>query len=365
MARARGVREDARDLTREEDRAGVVIASNDLGEAALLDASDEETSRAAREAGRGAREPRSLGRRLLRKAAGFLVALVVVVFLVLPWLLSFAITKAGTRPDERARTDTPAAQGAQFEDVSFTSSDGIKLSGWYLPSRTHRVTVVFTHGLFRSRYETLDRGVRLWQEGYGVLLYDMRRHGRSAGEFSSVGYYERRDVEAAMKFAEAREPQNKIVLFGVSMGAAATLLAAAESQDDPRLAGVVSESSFTSFADTARHHVKTFMPVPTFPFAPLLINFTAWRMGFRVSDFDALAAVRRIRQPILFIGSGNDRRMPNATVLEPLYAAAQNPGKRKLVGPAATHGRAFDAAPDEYVKALTDFLRVVEDESPR
>jgi pimeloyl-ACP methyl ester carboxylesterase len=222
-----------------------------------------------------------------------------------------------------------------------------------------------THGLFRSRYETLDRGVRLWQQGYGVLLYDLRRHGRSTGEFSSIGYFERRDVEAALKFAEGREPQNKIVLFGVSMGAAATLLAAAESLDDARLAGVVSESSFLSFADTARHHVATFMPVPTFPFAPLLINFTAWRMGFRVSDFDALAAVRRIHQPIFFIGSGNDRRMPNATVLEPLYDAAQNPLKRKLIVPAATHGRAFDAAPDDYMNALTEFLRAVEDQAVR
>jgi pimeloyl-ACP methyl ester carboxylesterase len=316
-------------------------------------------------AGEGARASRTFGRRVLRKLAGALVALLLVVFLVLPWLLSFAITKAGTRPDERARTDTPAAQSAQYEDIMFTSADGIKLSGWYLPSRSHQLTVVMTHGLFRSRYETLDRGVRLWQQGYGVLLYDMRRHGRSTGEFSSIGYFERRDVEAALKFAEAREPQNRIVLFGVSMGAAATLLAAAESQDDARLAGVVSESSFLSFADTARHHVATFMPVPAFPFAPLLINFTAWRMGFRVADFDALAAVRSIRQPIFFIGSGNDRRMPNATVLEPLYDAAQNPLKRKLVVPSATHGRAFDAAPDEYMNALTEFLRAVEDQGAR
>ncbi|MCA1815041.1 MAG: MFS transporter [Acidobacteria bacterium] len=364
-ARAPVVREEERGDAGDEDRAGVVVAGNDLGDAALVEARGEEASRATREAERGARPSRSSGRRVLRKVAGVVVALALIAFLVLPWLLSFAITKAGTRPDERARTDTPAAQGAQFEDVTFNSSDGIKLSGWYLPSRTHHLTVVMTHGLFRSRYETLDRGVRLWQEGYGVLLYDMRRHGKSAGEFSSVGYYERRDVEAATKFAEAREPQNRIVLFGVSMGAAATLLAAAELQNDDRLAGIISESSFTSFADTARHHVATFMPVPTFPFAPLLINFTAWRMGFRVSDFDPLAAVRKIRQPILFIGSGNDRRMPNATVLEPLYAAAQNPAKRKLVVPAATHGRAFDAAPDEYLKALTDFLGALEDNSPR
>ena len=304
------------------------------------------------------------GRRVARKLAGVALALAVVVVLVLPWLLSFAITKAGTRPDERARTDTPAARGATFEDVTFTSSDGVKLSGWYLPSRTHALTVVMTHGLFRSRYETLERGLRLWQQGYGVVLYDLRRHGHSAGEFSSIGYYERRDVEAALKFAEAREPANRVVLFGVSMGAAATLLAAAESQGDARLAGVVAESSFLSFDDTARHHIGL-TPLPTFPFAPLLIKFTAWRMNFKASDFDALRAVRAIRQPILFIGSGRDVRMPNEAVLEPLYAAAENPLKRKLVVAGATHGHAFDAAPDEYAAALAEFLRAVEGQPPR
>ncbi|MFL6230249.1 MAG: MFS transporter [Pyrinomonadaceae bacterium] len=314
---------------------------------------------AARVASTAEVEPRR-GRRVARKLAGALVALLLVVFLVLPWLLSFAITKAGTRPDERARKDTPAAQGAQFEDVSFTSSDGIKLSGWYLPARSHQLTVVMTHGLFRSRYETLDRGVRLWREGYGVLLYDMRRHGQSTGEFSSIGYFERRDVEAALKFVEAREPRNRVVLFGVSMGAAATLLAAAETQGDEKIAGVVSESSFLSFPDTARHHIKDLTPIPAFPFAALLIKFTSWRLGFRAADFDALAAVRRIRQPILFIGSGNDKRMPNETVLEPLYAAAANPLKRKLLVAGATHGRAFDAAPDEYMNTLTEFLHTVE-----
>ncbi|MFN2598075.1 MAG: hypothetical protein ABR563_12920, partial [Pyrinomonadaceae bacterium] len=56
-------------------------------------------------------------------------------------------------------------------------------------------------------------------------------------------------------------------------------------------------------------------------------------------------------------------RMPNATVLEPLYAAAQNPAKRELIVPMATHGRAFDAAPDEYMNALTEFLRAVEQDA--
>jgi hypothetical protein len=203
----------------------------------------------------------------------------------------------------------------------------------------------------------MERGLRLWECGYGVLLYDLRRHGHSAGEFSSVGYFERRDVEAALRFAEARESQNRVVLFGVSMGAAATLMAAAESREE-RVAAVVAESSFLSFEDTARHHIGL-SPLPTFPFAPLLIKFTGWRLGFAPDEFDVLGAVRRIEVPILFIGSGKDRRMPTETVFEPLYAAAQSPLKRRLVIPDATHGRAYDAAPDEYLNAVDEFLKTV------
>ncbi len=303
--------------------------------------------------------PRGRGSRIARRAAT--VALVAALLFVfgLPWLLSFAITKAGTRPDEKVRTDTPAARGASFEDASFTASDGVRLSGWYLPSRGRGVSIVITHGLFRSRYEQLERGLALWREGYGILVYDLRRHGRSSGEFSSVGYYERRDVEAAFKYVRAREPENRVALVGLSMGAAATLLAAAEIADEKLLA-VVAESSFLSFADTARHHVGL-TPLPAFPFASLLIKFTAWRLNFDADDFDMRRAASRLDRPVLFVGAGADDRMPTETVLEPLFAAARHPLKRKLVIPGAKHGRAYDVAPGEYVKAVTEFLREAED----
>jgi pimeloyl-ACP methyl ester carboxylesterase len=274
-------------------------------------------------------------------------------------MLSFLITKAGTRPGERERVDTPAALGATFENVTFASIDGNQLSGWYLPSKERGVTIIMTHGLFRSRYEMLERGVALWREGYGVLLYDLRRHGQSRAEFSSIGYNERHDVEAAIQFMRTRAPSDKIVLMGVSMGAAATLLAAAETKG---LLAVVSESSFLSFSDTVRHHVKL-AGLPAFPFATLLTRFTAWRLNFKPADFDVLQAVKKIKCPILFIGGTADRRMPNESVLEPLYAAASNPLKRKFIVEGAQHGHAYDRddeAQAEYVRAVTDFLRATE-----
>ncbi|HYO99279.1 MAG TPA: MFS transporter, partial [Pyrinomonadaceae bacterium] len=304
------------------------------------------------------------GRSMARKLAAVSVALALIVTFGLPWLLSFAITKAGTRPGERDRTDTPAAHGATFEPVTFTSTDGNTLSGWYLPARSgngegaRRITFVLTHGLFRSRYEMLERGINLWREGYGVLLYDLRRHGRSAAEFSTIGYDERHDVRAAFEFVRGREPENHVVLMGVSMGAAATLLAASEIGDEKLLA-VVAESSFLSFADTVRHHIKL-TGLPTFPFATLLIKFTTWRLNFAASDYDLERAVRRISRPVLFIGGAKDVRMPNATVLEPLYAAAGSARKSKFIVEGATHGRAYDESPETYIKAVKEFVEAVE-----
>lgn len=297
------------------------------------------------------------GKRWARRIGVALLCLVLIVCAVLPYLLSFFITKAGTRPGERDRVDTPAAQGATFENVAFTSRDGNQLSGWYLPSATKPVTIIMTHGLFRSRYEVLERGLALWREGYGVLLYDLRRHGKSRAEFSTIGYDERHDVEAALKFVRERVPENKVVLMGVSMGAAATLLAASEAGD--AVTAVVAESSFLSFNDTVRHHIGL-VGLPAFPFATLLIRFTSWRLNFNPADFDVLRAVGKIRCPILFIGGGADRRMPNETVLEPLYNAAVNPLKSKFIVEGAQHGHAFDRDEQSkvaYLKAFTDFLQ--------
>ncbi|HLL72942.1 MAG TPA: MFS transporter [Pyrinomonadaceae bacterium] len=346
----------------------------------------DDAARAQNKAGDDAAQPvvegvklrrRFSGRSIARKLAAVVVALVLIVTFGLPWLLSFAITKAGTRPGERDRTDTPAAYGATFEPVAFTSADGNTLSGWYLPAIEsggsdgggRRVTFVLTHGLFRSRYEMLERGLDLWRAGYGVLLYDLRRHGRSAAEFSTIGYDERHDVQAAYRFVRERAPAHRVVLMGVSMGAAATLLAASEIQDEKLLA-VVAESSFLSFADTVYHHISIIrippsphgggLRVPTFPFATLLIKFTTWRLNFAAADYDLLRAVRAIPQPVLFIGGTKDARMPNATVLEPLYAAAQSPQKRKFVVEGATHGRAYDQSPESYIKAVREFVEGVE-----
>ncbi|MBI4851794.1 MAG: MFS transporter [Acidobacteria bacterium] len=302
---------------------------------------------------------RSLQKQIVRAV----VSLVLIIVIALPWLLSFFVTKTLTRPDERIRKDTPLEQGVDYKDVEFQSIDGNKLLGWYLPARTEKITFVMTHGMFRSRYEMLDRSIDLWKKGYGVLLYDLRRHGKSVAEFSTLGFYEHNDVIAAVKFAYKQAPENKIVLMGVSMGAAATLLASKELANSPdyskEIIAVVAESSFLSLKDTIYHHCKR-AKIPQIPFALVLTNLIAWRMNFFVNDFDLLNTVKKIPYPILFIGGTNDSRMPNETVLEPLYQVSSNDKKSKYIVKGATHGRAYETEQEIYIKTLVDFLKKIE-----
>ena len=302
------------------------------------------------------RKPR--WRRWLKRIAITLAVMVfILVFCVLPYLFSVLVTSAGTRPMDRGLTETPADYGAEFRDVEFKTADGVLISGWLLPSRDKHTTIIYSHGLFRSRRELLDRAVKLWRKGYGALLYDARNHGSSGQARTTLGYSERLDVEAAATFIrETAAPRDRLVVFGVSMGGTAGLLAAAEKQE---IEAVISDSSFLSFDDTVTHHVKLFFHLPRFPIGNEIEFFIERRGRFDGDKLNSLEAVKQIGQrPILFIAGRSDRRMP-PEIAGKLYEASSSPKRDLLVvdgEETKIHGHAYSAAPELYLERVSTFL---------
>jgi len=277
---------------------------------------------------------------------------------VIPWGLAALVTSAKTRPMDRNLTDSPAFYGATFRDVEFQTADGVKLSGWLVPGGAKHTTIIYSHGLFRSRRELLDRAMELWRQGYGALLYDSRNHGASGSARVSLGYNERLDVEAAVRYLRDEVHSNdRIVLFGISMGATAALLAAAETPD---VAAVVSDSSFLSFDHTIDHHLKIFLHLPVFPIGSELKFFIQRRAEFDGSALDALGAVKRIGdRPVMFIAAANDKRMP-PEIAGQLYQACSSAKRDLLVieGPGDNvHGHGYQANSKLYIERVGKFLQ--------
>ncbi len=278
-------------------------------------------------------------------------------FAVVPLFFSYVITHAGSRPMDRDIKMNAVPDGLTAQEISFKSSDGVPLSGWYFPREEAPAAIVYCHGLFRSRLEMLDRAEKFWQAGYAGLLLDFRRHGKSGGELTSMGYLERLDVIGAVHFLiDSLQIKRPIVVHGVSMGAAAALLAAAE---DSAIVGLIVDSSFLSFDETITHHAKTWLGLPKFPIVDELILFTKWRIGFDSDDFDLRRAVQRIgNRPILFFAGGADTRMP-PEIAEALYEASPSQHKNLVIIPNAKHGAAFRTDPETYIQAVSSFLQDV------
>ena len=300
--------------------------------------------------------PSRLRRILKRMVITILVLVVIFFFVVFPLGLAILVTGAGTRPLDRRLTETPADLGAEFKDVEFQTSDGVKISGWLLQAREGRATIIYSHGLFRSRRELLARALDLWHLGYGALLYDARNHGTSGKARVSLGYNERLDAEAAVRFVREEAGANKIVLFGISMGAATALLAAAETTE---VAAVIADSSFLSFKDTTDHHLRMFLRVPPFPIANEVRFFMEWRADFDGEKLDALDAVKCIGdRPVFFIAGANDRRMP-PDIARRLHEASSSPKRDLLIvdGPGSEiHGHAYQTDPKLYISHISRFL---------
>ncbi len=169
-----------------------------------------------------------------------LVPAVVALVLVSVWVIGQAVAVTNV-PRTAVGNETPADRGLAFADVVLRTEDGVTLSGWYIPS-TKGAAVVVLHGAGSTRSSVLDHAVVLARNGYGVLAFDARGHGRSGGRAMDFGWYGDEDLAAAVTFLHDRPDVDlgRIAAVGLSMGGEEAIGAAAS---DPDLRAVVAEGA--------------------------------------------------------------------------------------------------------------------------
>lgn len=295
-------------------------------------------------------------RRIIRNIFLIIIGLAALFFLlVVPWFFMNLITTRKFPFHDPNAGKTPLSFGLKYQNIEFHSADGILIKGWYVPAGPHaRGTIIYCHGHNRTRVEMLPMEVYGHSLGYNGLLFDFRHSGQSGGKFSDLGYLGRLDAIAAVHYALTRENATRpIVLWGVSMGAAASLMAASQSPD---IAAVISDSSFLSFHQIITHAAHMIFHIPSFPIVDEAIYWAAWRGGFWPSEFNLREAVRRINpRPILFIAVRHDPLIPPAIARE-LYSCSDSPERVLVVVPGHRHGEGFTSGHELYEQAVKKFL---------
>jgi pimeloyl-ACP methyl ester carboxylesterase len=279
--------------------------------------------------------------------------------LVVYALVSLAIVFGASRAEREPFEGHPLDFDLEYDDIEFTPrGGGLTLRGWLLIGDESAPYVIFVHGLGsqRSGDSALEIASKLVQdEGYNVLLFDLRAHGASAGSRVTAGDSERNDVLGAYDFVLSRGAlEGKVGLLGFSFGAGLAVMSAAQ---EPGFAAVVADSPFADAGDLLAQETARKTPIPK-AIAPVFIPaasvFANLIYGMDLGDVKPERDVARLNYPVLVIHGDADSRIPISHGLR-VYSAAPV-GSEIWVLPGAGHAGAFLAEPDDYVSRVEAYL---------
>jgi fermentation-respiration switch protein FrsA (DUF1100 family) len=243
----------------------------------------------------------------------------------------------------RSSNETPELYDEPFENIILVTSDGIELSAWYTPPENGAlILIAHGHGDIRS----LEYYVLFAQNGYGVLAWDFRAHGKSGGDLSTLGYLEALDVEAALEFGLDQPDVEHIGAWGASMGGAAVLEATSRRNE---IEAVVIDSAFPTLEDELNWMVRSKV------FVPFIRFFAERETGL---DMEFLRPVDRIGEisprPVFIIQGEGDTVIP-ADSARLLYEAAGEP-RYLWTEPGINHVGMYSALPEEYEEQVIGFF---------
>ena len=236
------------------------------------------------------------------------------------------------------------------EDWTLESFDGLQLHAKkFSPAENSNRWAVLIHGYGRDGTFAYDYAEEYLKRGWNVLIPDLRASGESQGQFITMGALESQDI---LNWTEKIPADSKIILHGVSMGAATALMTAAHNPKN--LIAVVEDCGYTSAYEMFTAQLNKIFGLPEYPVMLCADLVCKFKTGVKISDAAPLEVVDKIKVPILFIHGDEDGLVP-FDMMTKLYDKATAP-KEKFVVEGAGHADAKRKNPAAYFDKIFKFL---------
>ncbi len=255
------------------------------------------------------------------------------------------------KPPKITSKITPSDLGLKYEEVSFTTTDNIKIAGWLIPSFAEATdgkpasTIILLHGYPADKGDILPL-MSFLHKKYNLLLFDFRYLGKSEGKYTTAGAKEVEDLLAAIRFLESRGIK-EVGVWGFSMGGAVALMTASKA---PEIKVIVSESSYASLNLMTTELYR--IPILKYPLAYLTGIWTKIILGIDLKKVSPTAGVKDLNIPILLVHSKNDEVIPFLNALLIQEALKDNLRAEFWFQENLVHGQLGN----EYQKRIEDFF---------
>lgn len=261
-------------------------------------------------------------------------------------------------PELKPWLDSIKTEGA-WSDTFAIMPDGLRAHAVCIKSRkAEGRTAVVVHGYTNNSIDMLHIA-RIYNKEmhYNVVLPDLHGHGLSQGDDIQMGWFDRMDVlkwiDLAPKMFSTVGDSMRLVVHGISMGAATTMCVSGEHTPD-YVKCFVEDCGYTSAWDEFAHELRGRFSLPEFPLLYTASWLTQAKYGWSFKEASPLKQVAKCKKPMFFIHGDKDTFVPTWMVY-PLYEAKPQP-KQLWIAPGSEHAFAYRDHREEYIKKVEAFV---------
>ncbi len=247
------------------------------------------------------------------------------------------------------------AAEAVHEKIAVETQDGYTLIAETFPAEEEsHVWILVLHGYTGWKEEMYPFAYWYHEQGYQILVPDLRCQGESEGDFIGMGWTDHFDCVLWVNYILSRDADARIVIHGQSMGASTALMMAGDERTSNKITAVISDCAYTDAYSMFGDKITEWFYLPPFPIVDTACFVLRMRGGYNLKDASAIDAVVKSRIPTLFI-HGSEDDMISVQMSQDLYDAAGGP-KELLIVEGAGHAQAQDKDPEAYYGAIAAFL---------
>ena len=249
----------------------------------------------------------------MRRKRKMVIAVIITILLIVLIVMGFFLAKYSMTGKRQTLEEARAWQEEHYDlswydplektDYTVTSYDGYVLHAQFVknPKKTTRY-ILISHGYTDNRFGALKYGRMYLEQGFNLIIYDLRGHGLNEPTFCTYSARERKDLLSMIQDSRARFPDAGLFgIHGESLGAATSI---AVLEEKPPIDFVIADCGFSDIAPVLKSGMKG-MHLPAF-----LIDVASVcakiRFGFSFGDMRPIDSLKDNLVPILFIHGEKD-----------------------------------------------------------
>lgn len=264
-------------------------------------------------------------------------------------------------PWKRTSTETPASYGLEYDSLEVSVEQGSTksahkdiLRGYFIHSvlPNPKGTIILLHGIggYKESYLGLSR--ILADNGFNVITYDQRGHGKSDGRYCTFGHYEKSDVSQFVDIALAKFPDLPVGIHGSSMGGAVAIQAL---EHDKRIKFGIIESTFNTLENVVVEYGKGYFKFRSRWLAQRVLSKSASIAGYQPFDIKPIESCKNIEQPVLMVHGDMDEKIPIDFNVQN-FEALKTQDKEFYVVKGAGHQNVGEIGGDQYLNKILSFM---------